>query len=172
MAPSENETPSRPVRRPCRSSRRRAIGQIDEQRCQPVVQVLAKFSVAHGPLEVDVRRGDDAHVDRVARSGTDGPDLSLLQDAKQSHLRLRRHVADLVEEEDSAVRGVEQARMPSVRARKGTTLVAEQLALDERVGDGAAVDRDERAIPARAPRVQRARDELLTGPALARDERR
>ena len=50
--------------------------------------------------------------------------------------------------------------------------VAEQLALEQRLGQRRAVDRDER--PARAPPllVQRARDQLLAGAALARDQHR
>src|SRR5204862_76531 len=50
--------------------------------------------------------------------------------------------------------------------------VAEELALEEVLGDGAAVDADERLLPALPPVVDGARDDLLAGPALAGDEHR
>ena len=48
----------------------------------------------------------------------------------------------------------------------------EELALDQAGGDGAAVQFDERPVPARTPVVQSARDELLPGAGLALDEDR
>src|SRR4051812_6204672 len=55
-------------------------------------------------------------------------------------------------------------------ARERAALVSEQLALDELLRDGRAVDLDERLVLARGVLVQRASDELLAGAALARDE--
>ena len=58
------------------------------------------------------------------------------------------------------------------RAGEGAPLVPEQLALDEVLRDGRAVHLDERLVaPRRAP-VERLRDELLAGAALAGDEDR
>ena len=48
--------------------------------------------------------------------------------------------------------------------------VAEELRLEQRLGDRAAVDRHERPRRAPAVRVDRPRDELLAGAALADDE--
>ena len=56
-----------------------------------------------------------------------------------------RHVADLVEEERAAVRGLELADAPLVGAGERAALVAEELALEELVRDRRAVERDERA---------------------------
>ena len=56
------------------------------------------------------------------------------------------------------------------RAGEGAALVAEELALDQVLGDRRAVDLDERLVAARRVLVQRARDELLAGAALAGDE--
>ena len=49
------------------------------------------------------------------------------------------------------------------RAGEGALHVPEELALDEVLGDGAAVDGDERAVHARAAAVELAGDELLAG---------
>src|SRR5256885_16858788 len=48
--------------------------------------------------------------------------------------------------------------------------VTEELRLHQGLWDRAAVDRDERPVPAGALRVDGAGDELLAGAALARDE--
>jgi hypothetical protein len=50
--------------------------------------------------------------------------------------------------------------------------VPEQLALDEVLGQGGAVELDERLVAAAAPSVDRARDELLADAGLAGDEDR
>ncbi len=55
---------------------------------------------------------------------------------------------------------------------EGALLVPEELALEQVLRDGAAVDRDERAAAAAAAPVNRARDELFADAALAGDEHR
>src|SRR5581483_8758832 len=49
-------------------------------------------------------------------------------------------------------------------------LVAEELALEELLGERGAVDRDERPARALAPGVHAARGHLLPGPALSEEE--
>src|SRR5690606_14608997 len=109
----------------------------------------------------------DLHVARVAEP----PDALLLQDAEQLHLQRQRQLADLVEEERAAVRLLEQARLVARRVGERAAPVPEELALEQVLGDGAAVDRDEGPRPARRPGVERAGDELLADAALAGDER-
>src|SRR5262249_16421476 len=48
--------------------------------------------------------------------------------------------------------------------------VSKKLGLEKRRGEGRAAHGDERFCPARTARMQRARDELLSRAALARDE--
>ena len=57
-------------------------------------------------------------------------------------------------------------------ARERAAHVAEQLRFDQRLGQRRAVDAHERHLALRAPVVNRARDELLAGAGLARDEHR
>ena len=59
----------------------------------------------------------------------------------------KRHVADLVEEQRAALRGLEQAAAVGDRAGERALLVAEQLGLEQALGDRAAVDRHERLPP-------------------------
>src|SRR5262249_22196520 len=80
------------------------------------------------------------------------------------------HVSDLVQEEGAAVRGFEPAALQLGRACERSLLVAEELALDEILGKCRAIQLLERASAAGARLVDRARDELLSGSALARDQ--
>ena len=83
-----------------------------------------------------------------------------------------RHVADLVEEERAAVAPASNRPLLRLgRAGERALLVAEQLALEQVLGDGGAVDRDERAGRARGLGVMDgARHQLLARAALAGDE--
>src|SRR5258708_3016052 len=74
------------------------------------------------------------------------------------------------EEERAAVRARGPALLASRRAVEGAALVAEQLALEDRFGDRRAVDRHERPRRARRVLVQRAREQLLAGAALAEQQ--
>src|SRR5208282_2662024 len=86
--------------------------------------------------------------------------------------QVQRKLANLVEEQRAAVGDLELAGPRRDRAREGALHVAEELTLDEVLGDGAAVDDDERPGGAvRAP-VDLAGDELLAGAGLAGDEHR
>ena len=100
----------------------------------------------------------------------DALELLLLQRAQQLDLHRGRDVADLVEEQRAAVGELEPAELLLDRAGERALLVAEQLALEQRLGQRAAVDLDERAVRALAEPVDRARDQLLAGAALAGDE--
>ena len=81
-------------------------------------------------------------------------------------------VADLVQEERPSRRELEPTRLLALGARECATLVSEQLGLEERLGKGRAVHGDERPVGASRSRGGRPRDQLLAGPALARDQDR
>ena len=65
----------------------------------------------------------------------DALDDALLQHAQEPDLHGGRRVADLVEEDRPAVGLLEAARAAPARAGERALLVAEQLALDEPLGD-------------------------------------
>ena len=87
----------------------------------------------------------------------DALELALLQHAQQLGLHRRRDVADLVEEQRAAVGELEAAELALDGAGERALLVAEQLALEQRLGERAAVDLDERAARARRERWWMAR---------------
>ena len=96
--------------------------------------------------------------------------LRSCEHAQQLGLQRRVHLADLVEEERAAVGGLEAADARARGAGEGALLVAEELALEQVLGDRGAVDDDEGLVARGAEIVDRARDELLAGAALAGDQ--
>src|SRR5262249_53536609 len=90
-----------------------------------------------------MRRRDDAYVRGQQRLGSEAFELAVLDGAK--HLRLGGwgHVGDLVDEERSAVCELEFALDGLVRTGERASLVAEELAVEQRLGKRGGVERDE-----------------------------
>ena len=84
--------------------------------------------------------------------------------------RSTRRVAISSRNSVPAVRQLELPELPRDGAREGALLVAEELRLEERLGDRGDVHRDERLVAPRPVPVDRPRDELLPRPALPRDQ--
>src|SRR5690606_24714551 len=146
--------------------------QVQVDHVVAVVQVLAEAALQDLLLEVAVGRRQDADVDRLGAGVADPHDDLLLDGAQDLHLQVERHLADLVEEQGAAVGRLELARLVGDRAGEGALDVAEQLALEQVLRDGAAVDGDERPVLARRAAVDLAGDQLLAGAGLAGDEHR
>ena len=144
--------------------------QVDLHHGETIVEILAQLAVGDRLLEVLVRRGDDADVDVDLLLAAEPANLPRLERAQQLHLDVRRHLGHLVEEDRAAARHLERARLLVGRAGEGALLVPEQLVLENLLGQRGAVEREERALGAIALVVQRARDELLAGAALAEDQ--
>src|SRR5438477_12054286 len=83
-----------------------------------------------------------------------------------------RDHGEIVEEERAAVSALEAAGARRGGARKGASLVPEELALEDALGEGLHVDGDERAADAVAPVMEQAGDQLLARPALPLDQHR
>src|SRR5439155_25580062 len=94
---------------------------------QPVIQVLAEAPRLHLGLEVLVGGREDAHVDLQGAVAADPLELALLQDAQDLGLRLRPHVADLVEEERPAVGDLELALARRASDQTGRPLAGATL---------------------------------------------
>ena len=116
--------------------------QVDLDDVEPVVEVLAEACRrASARSRSWLVAATHAHVDLLAARRAERADLALLQHAQELGLQRRRQLADLVEEERAAVGLDEHARRVGARVGEGAALVAEQLALEQRVGDGGAVER-------------------------------
>ena len=103
--------------------------------------------------------------------GCSDPTAALRHHQRAEQLRLHRHgqLADLVQEKRAAAR-LEYPGLRFDRSRKRAADVSEELALEQRVDDGRAVDRDERFVAPRPRLVEGTGGELLTGPGLAADQ--
>src|SRR5207247_3155205 len=80
------------------------------------------------------------------------------------------HLPHLVEEDRAAVGQLEPAQSALRGTRERALLVAEQLALEQRIGDRRAVHRDERLAAPRGEVVDTARHELFPRPRLPLDQ--
>ena len=80
------------------------------------------------------------------------------------------HLADFVEQERALVGLLELADLAFGGAGEGALFVAEELAFEQRFGEGGAVEADERALPARAGIVDGPGDQLLADAAFAADQ--
>ena len=124
----------------------------------------------HGLLQVAVGRRDDADV-QVARLGfANAADFVVLQKAQEFHLGGGRELADFVQEQRTAVRGLEQALLVARGTGVRSLLGTEKFAFDEVFRDGPAVDCDERLRGALAVAVHDVREEFLAGTGFARNE--
>src|SRR5581483_2127235 len=134
------------------------------------VKVLAEFLAVDAFLELAVGGGEDADVHLDGAIAADALELAFLQYAQELGLDLRRDFADFVEENGAVVGEFESAFALGDGAGEGTFFVPEEFAFDEVLGDGGAVELDERGGGALALAMERAGDEFLAGAALALDE--
>ena len=87
-------------------------GHPDGKDAEAVVEVFAECLVADGLEQVAVGGRQHAHVGLDRGGPADAVELALLEDAQQLGLRLRRQLADLVEEEGAALGQLEAADAP------------------------------------------------------------
>ena len=99
-------------------------------------------------------------------------EAALLEHAQQLGLRDERQVADLVEEQRAVVGELEAARLAIVRAGERAFLVAEDLRLEQRVGERRAVDGLELVGAAAAQLVDHPRDDFLARSGRPEDQHR
>src|ERR1051326_6120480 len=143
---------------------------LDGEDVEAVVEVLAHLPVLNGLLRIAVRRGDDARIDVDLLVAADAPELALLEHAQELDLQLDRHLRDLVEEHRPALGQLEVALAALDGVRERALLMAEDLRLDQRRRDRAAVEGDERFVAPARKRVDRVRHDLLARARLADDE--
>ena len=99
-------------------------------------------------------------------------ELALLQHAQQLHLQRGAHRPDFVEEQRAAVGLLEPSLPVADRARERAAHVTEELGFEQRLGNRAAVDRDEPMHVPRTVLMNRARDHFLAAARFASDENR
>src|ERR1700687_955455 len=94
----------------------------------------------------------------------------LFQKTQQLDLQIDRQVADFIEKHRAALGGLEAAGFVFPCASERAFDVPEQLAFEQMLRQRRARDGDERPIAARAPSMDRRREHVLSGAALAREQ--
>ncbi|MNC08372.1 hypothetical protein D3C75_559530 [compost metagenome] len=144
--------------------------QFQGDHMQAVIQVFTELAGLGQVLQVTVGRGDQTYIDLLRLYRTHPANLAFLQHAQQAGLGFQRQFADFVEEQGTAIGSFHQAGAPGAGAGERAFLVAEQLGLDQCLGDGRAVHRNHWCLGPTRQVVQGACDQLFTGARLALDQ--
>src|SRR5437870_806059 len=136
---------------------------VDVDDVESVKEVVAELVLLDLLLEVLVRRAHDADVDLDRKRRPDSLDLAVLEDAQELGLHREAHLGDLVQEDRALVRELEAASTLGLRAGEAPLLVAEELGLEERLGERRAGHLHEGARAAVRVEVKRLGHELLAG---------
>jgi hypothetical protein len=145
-------------------------GDEDGHNVEAVVKVLAEVAGLDLVFKVAVGGSNDAHVYLLGAGPTDPLELPLLEHAQEPGLEGQADLADLVEEEGTAVGLLETPLALGYGAGEGALLVTEKLRLQQVVWKGGAVQPDEGTARARGVVVDGVGDQLLAGAGLAADE--
>src|SRR5439155_21590836 len=109
---------------------------LDGEDVQPVEEIAPKCTRPHGGVQVTIRRRDYPYIDPDRPVPPDTLELSLLEDAQQSELRVGRKIAHLVEEDGPADCELEAAEAPLQRSGERALFVTEELRRDQCLRDG------------------------------------
>src|SRR5438132_5018673 len=139
---------------------------------QAIEQVRPESTPLDELTEGLVRRGDDPHVDVDRPVAAYALDPTFFDRAQNLRLHAEGHIADLVQEQGAATGQLEASDPRADGPGAGAALVAKQLGFEETLRDGGAGHRDQGAALARAPAMNRLRQELLARAALALDQHR
>ena len=142
----------------------------DADDVEAIQQIFAKPPRVRFVAQRTIRGRDDPGIDAPRQVFADAARLAVLDDAQQLRLSARRQLADLVEEQRAAIGFLEQPGAFGQRAGEGAARVAEELGLEQFVGERGAVDGAEPAMTPRPMLMQRPRDQLLAAAALPFDQ--
>src|SRR5688572_15716825 len=77
--------------------------QLDRVHVEPIVKIAAEQAFRNRSLQISIRGGDNADIGADLFATADPFELLALEDAKNLRLGQSRHVADLVEEQRTAL---------------------------------------------------------------------
>ena len=137
---------------------------------EAMVEIFAEAARADGRLQVLARRRQQPDIHRLAARAAKPPDGTFLERLQQLRLQRVRHQADLVEKDRAAMRHLQEPGLGLPRVGERPTFEAEELGFEQGVGNGGAVDVDERRGCPRPGPVNDLRDQSLPRARLALDE--
>src|SRR3954449_9429931 len=119
-----------------------------------------------------MRGSYDPYVDANRLRAADPLNVSVLQHAEKTHLCVQRQLANFIEEKCAHVGALKPAVPSFIGPGKGTSLVTEQLRVDQFARDRPAIDAHEWTAMPLAAIVNCPRNEFLTRSRFAQDEHR
>ena len=137
---------------------------------QPVIEVAAKGFLPRRPHQIEVGGGNDTHIDGNRGGAADPVDHPVLQHPQEFDLEIVIGGADFVQHQRPLVRQFEIAEAAVGGAGKRPFFVAEKLALQHPLGQGAAVHRHEGVLGARAPVMDQPRHQFLADAGFSLDQ--
>ena len=137
--------------------------QLQRDDVQPIKQIFTKGALSTHLIEIAMGGRNDAHIniDRLRRA--DRSHRTVLQHAQQFGLERERHVANLIEKQAAAVGRLKQALLRCGCPGERAFGITEKLALQQLLGNGRAVDGQERLAGSTARGVNRARQQFFAG---------
>ncbi|MNO74466.1 hypothetical protein D3C76_654660 [compost metagenome] len=145
-------------------------GNQQQALAEPVVEVGPKLPLLHVAAEGLMGGGDEAKIGVVLLLCPEGPVAAGFQHPQQLGLHGGGHVPHLVQEQGAPIGLGHQPRLVGQRPGEGPLLVTEQLALDEVLRDGGAVDGNERLGRPIGALVHQAGHHLLAAAGLPLNE--
>jgi len=131
------------------------------------VEIFTKEFFTDAGGEIAVGGNDDAEVHVNGLRATDAFKAAFFEDAKELGLAGQGQFADFVEEEGAALREFDFADFAIAGAGEGAAFVTEEFVFEERVGNGGAIESDERLLAAMRKLMDGAGEEFLAGAAFA-----
>src|SRR2546428_10868182 len=123
-----------------------------------MVEVATEAPVTDGTFEIDAGGRDEHDIDGLGAGAAQPANHTVLEDREQLALKGGGQEADLVQKQGAAVRGLEEAGLGVARISERPSLVAEQLRLEQRLGNRGAVDVDKGAVMAGPRGIDRTYD--------------
>src|SRR2546426_6611188 len=137
-----------------------------------MVEVATEAPVTDGTFEIDAGGRDEHDIDGLGAGAAQPANHTVLEDREQLALKGGGQEADLVQKQGAAVRGLEEAGLGVARISERPSLVAEQLRLEQRLGNRGAVDVDKGAVMAGPGVMDRTCEQALAGAGLAENQHR
>src|SRR5687768_5913009 len=146
--------------------------QLEAGNVEAIEEIGAEAVLRHRGLQRHVGSGDDARVQGALFRPAETAEPAVFYHAKQLCLKLEWQLRYLVEENRSRPCYLEESPLERSGIGEGARLVAEQLALEEGLGDRRAVDGNERLLGTGALGVDSAREKLLSGAGFPNEQHR
>src|SRR5882672_6114543 len=144
--------------------------ELEARDVEAVEQVGAEAIVGDGCFERRVRPRDDSSVKGTLLGSAETAETPVFDNAQELCLELEWELDNLVEKDGARSGDLEQSTLQRSRIGERARLVAEQLALEERLWNCRAIDRHEGLRRSRAGSMDAARKKLLSRPRLTDEQ--